>query len=122
MFQLAQARLAVRAIDILHHIEERFSLNTRAVEADDVRVVELAEQVGFALEALAGDWVAGEVGSEHLERTYLVGGVGRVGVIDAAHGATTQLAVDDPAAQLRSDHEGSPVAISISHRRGASIT
>src|SRR5262249_14130221 len=100
------------ALDVLHGVEEVPVLGAGVVEADDVGVVELAEDVDLALEADLEARLAGQFGGENLD-----GGAARAagprrvfpGEVPLAHAAAAQLLLDDPAAQPRADHGRPPV-------------
>ena len=94
-------------------------------EPDDAGVVELAEDVDLALEALLEADLDGQFGGQHLDGGAVGAGrrvCGAAGAVDGAHAAAADLFLDDPRAESNADHDEVPVqktrraAISISRR------
>ena len=113
---LAEDRLAIPAVDVLHRVEEQPVVAAGLEEMDDVGMVELPQGLDFALEPGDEDVVSGQVGVEHLDGDDGGRVVGPVGAIDTAHRPAADFGVDHPRSELPADH-ANPPGTSISDRR-----
>ena len=101
-----------RAGDELHDEGVGFAAGLEAIDLGDVGVVELREELRFALEAGEALLVRGERGRQDLDRHLaLEARVG--GAIDLAHPALTQLGGDLVGAEPLSDQGGDPIWLEI---------
>src|SRR5205085_1501748 len=101
----AHQPFAVRAGDVLHDVVRGALADAVLVQANDVRVVELAQRLDLALEALEEDRVAGLVRGQDFDR----GDVRRrladgPGAPNGAHRPAAQLRLDHPPTQSCADH------------------
>ncbi len=95
----AQLRFQAAAGDQFHGVEEVVALLAEAEEADDVRMVELAEGLDFGLEALAEVGLVDEGLGEELDGGRLAG-FGVDPFIDGAHAAAAEFPPDSVGTQL----------------------
>ena len=98
----------VGAVDVFHGEEGAALVDAGFEKADNVGVIKLPQDVDLALKARRERGIDGELGGEHLDR----GQGGRrplgMGQEHPGHAAATQLAVQNPPAQPRSDHVSAP--------------
>jgi len=91
--------------DVLEHQERHAPDVLEAVDGGDVRMVELREDAGLALEAGEAFRVAGEGFGQNFDGNVAAErGVG--GAVDDAHAAGAELGVDAVVAQRLADHAG----------------
>ena len=89
----AQLRFQAAAGDQFHGVEEVVALLAEAEEADDVRMIELAEGLDFGLEALAEVGLVDEGLGEELDGGRLAA-LGVDPFIDGAHAAAAEFPPD----------------------------
>src|SRR5262249_43994136 len=80
--------------DVLHGVVGGALRAAGAEEAHDVRVAELLEDAGFALEAGQGGFITDEAEADDLEGHRLAV-FGVTGAVDGAHGPAAQRFLDD---------------------------
>jgi hypothetical protein len=91
------------ALEVLHHQVVEVVLAPNVVERADVRVRELGDGAGFALEAGADLGIRGEVGGEDLDGDRAAeAGIARL--VDLAHSAFAQLLHDSIRPKRLADH------------------
>ena len=95
------------ALDVLHDEEGRLLVVAGADQADDVRVLELLEDAGFAFEPLDGRFIAEQDVRDHLQGDALARpAVDRAE--DGAHRPAAQFPLDVERADLFADQHFSP--------------
>src|SRR5262249_673752 len=105
--QAVQPRFAIRSVDVLHDVVQNVILDAGPVKADDVGMIQAAENIRFALKALAGDGILCKLCGKHLQRAPLLGRVRGMSQVHLSHCAGAEFAIDYPASQLFADHAAS---------------
>ncbi len=96
----AQKMTGVGAVDEVHGDPQPPVERAAVVDPDDVRMPQLSDQVGFAVEPFLKVGVGRDVGAQHLERI-LARQSGVLGEVDLAHAPHAEQSLDRVASNLR---------------------
>ncbi len=94
---------AVASLNVFHHEIEKSFVSAGLVKVDDVRVIELSQDVDLALKALDGAGVRGQFASEHLDGRAACAAL-LVSQVNAPHAPAANLALQNPVAEFRAVH------------------